>query len=234
VVVARTNRFRADTNVCPVCRNAGVFAVPNDEALRLTVLTVSFELEIPRHEVHRKNIFYPDAPKITSSRNTTNPRRKTGFVEFELIVGGFQLPFSCNFWQAGSLPTMSRPHHRAIWRKTWQLTAFRPQQRRDFNRAGVRCWKCFRAGHHERIGLMIISTRLSNSSLRKISELRHGKRHGALRRERFVRPIGQRIGAKLNQNMNSFSGVRARWNMNSAQDRSVKRGEKVFNHAPLE
>ncbi len=62
------NRYGSEpnTNVCPVCLGMpGVLPVPNDEALRLTVLTgYLLNCEIPRFaKFDRKSYFYPDAPK---------------------------------------------------------------------------------------------------------------------------------------------------------------------------
>ena len=55
-----------NTNVCPVCLGMpGVLPVPNEEALRKTVLTgYLLNCEIPRFaKFDRKNYFYPDAYK---------------------------------------------------------------------------------------------------------------------------------------------------------------------------
>ena len=62
------NQYGSDpnTNVCPVCLGMpGVLPVANDEALRLTVLTVLLlNCDIPKHaRFDRKNYFYPDVPK---------------------------------------------------------------------------------------------------------------------------------------------------------------------------
>ena len=62
------NAFGAEpnTNVCPVCLGLpGVLPVPNEEALRLTVLTgLLLNCEIPRFaKFDRKSYFYPDMPE---------------------------------------------------------------------------------------------------------------------------------------------------------------------------
>ena len=69
-----------NTNVCPVCLGMpGVLPVPNDEALRLTVLTgylLNCEIRASPSST-AKVISIPTRPRITSSRNTTSPARRT-------------------------------------------------------------------------------------------------------------------------------------------------------------
>jgi len=76
-----------NTNVCPICLGMpGVLPVANAEALRLTVLTgYLLNCEIPRFaKFDRKNYFYPDASKNTSSRSTTShPRRMALWIRFQ-------------------------------------------------------------------------------------------------------------------------------------------------------
>src|SRR5580698_7484307 len=82
-----------NTNVCPVCLGMpGVLPVPNDEALRLTVLTgFLLNCEIPRHaKFDRKNYFYPDAPKNYQLTQYDKPSTQNGFVEFEFDGTSFQ------------------------------------------------------------------------------------------------------------------------------------------------
>ena len=73
-----------NTNVCPVCLGMpGVLPVPNDEALRLTVLTgYLLNCEIPRFaKFDRKSYFYPDAPKNYQLTQYDKPSTANGFVE---------------------------------------------------------------------------------------------------------------------------------------------------------
>ncbi|MGH7990665.1 MAG: Asp-tRNA(Asn)/Glu-tRNA(Gln) amidotransferase subunit GatB, partial [Limisphaerales bacterium] len=86
------NAFGAEpnTNVCPVCLGMpGVLPVPNEEALRLTVLTgFLLNCEIPsRAKFDRKNYFYPDVPKNYQVTQYDQPSAKNGFVEFEFSGG---------------------------------------------------------------------------------------------------------------------------------------------------
>ena len=79
-----------NTNVCPVCLGLpGVLPVPNDEALRLTVLTgFLLNCEIPRFaKFDRKSYFYPDAPKNYQLTQYDKPSTANGFVEFEFNGG---------------------------------------------------------------------------------------------------------------------------------------------------
>jgi len=82
------NEFGAppNTNVCPVCLGMpGVLPVPNEEALRLTVLAgLLLNCEIPRYaKFDRKNYFYPDMPKNYQISQYDKPSTINGFVEFE-------------------------------------------------------------------------------------------------------------------------------------------------------
>ena len=86
------NQYGAEpnTNVCPVCLGLpGVLPVPNDEALRKTVLTgYLLNCEIPRHaKFDRKNYFYPDAPKNYQLTQYDQPSTANGFVDFEFNGG---------------------------------------------------------------------------------------------------------------------------------------------------
>ncbi len=75
-----------NTNVCPVCLGLpGVLPVPNEEALRLTVLTgYLLNCEIPRFaKFDRKSYFYPDMPKNYQLTQYDKPSTANGFVEFE-------------------------------------------------------------------------------------------------------------------------------------------------------
>src|ERR1039458_9981521 len=79
-----------NTNVCPVCLGLpGVLPVPNDEALRLTVLTgFLLNCEIPRFaKFDRKSYFYPDMPKNYQITQYDKPSTANGWVEFEFNGG---------------------------------------------------------------------------------------------------------------------------------------------------
>src|SRR6202142_2070761 len=93
------NAFGAppNTNVCPVCLGLpGVLPVPNDEALRLTVLTgFLLNCEIPRFaKFDRKSYFYPDMPKNYQITNTTSRPRPTVMSNSSsrAACGGFASP----------------------------------------------------------------------------------------------------------------------------------------------
>ena len=80
-----------NTNVCPVCLGMpGVLPVPNEEALRKTVLTgYLLNCEIPRFaKFDRKNYFYPDASKNYQLTQYDKPSTANGFVEFEFDGAG--------------------------------------------------------------------------------------------------------------------------------------------------
>jgi hypothetical protein len=91
------NQFGSEpnTNVCPVCLGMpGVLPVPNEEALRLTVLTgYLLNCEIPRFaKFDRKSYFYPDMPKNYQLTQYDKPSTANGFVEFELNGGSNNVP----------------------------------------------------------------------------------------------------------------------------------------------
>ena len=80
-----------NTNVCPVCLGMpGVLPVPNEEALRLTVLTgYLLNCEIPRFaKFDRKSYFYPDMPKNYQLTQYDKPSTANGYVEFEFNGAG--------------------------------------------------------------------------------------------------------------------------------------------------
>lgn len=75
-----------NTHVCPVCLGLpGVLPVPNEEALRLTVLTgYLLQCTIPAQaKFDRKNYFYPDMPKNYQITQYDQPSTAAGVVEFE-------------------------------------------------------------------------------------------------------------------------------------------------------
>jgi hypothetical protein len=106
--VAPMNSARRRTrNVCPVCLGLpGVLPVPNEEALRLTVLTgFLLNCEIPRFaKFDRKSYFYPDMPKNYQITQYDKPSTVNGFVEFEFNGGSVARAFA------------SRGR---IWKRTW-------------------------------------------------------------------------------------------------------------------
>jgi len=82
------NAFGAppNTQVCPVCLGMpGVLPVPNEEALRLTVLTglLLHATIAPRAKFDRKNYFYPDMPKNYQISQYDLPSAVGGHLDFE-------------------------------------------------------------------------------------------------------------------------------------------------------
>src|SRR5664279_5722077 len=82
------NEFGAapNTHVCPVCLGMpGVLPVPNEEALRLTILTgYLLQCEIPGSaKFDRKNYFYPDVAKNYQITQYDQPSTRHGSLEFE-------------------------------------------------------------------------------------------------------------------------------------------------------
>ena len=113
-----------NTNVCPVCLGMpGVLPVPNEEALRKTVLTgYLLNCEIPRYaKFDRKNYFYPDASKNYQLTQYDKPSTANGFVDFE-FQGGI------------SRVRITRAH---LEEDVGKLTHFDRTSGVDFNRAGV-------------------------------------------------------------------------------------------------
>ncbi|MCX6894011.1 MAG: Asp-tRNA(Asn)/Glu-tRNA(Gln) amidotransferase subunit GatB [Verrucomicrobia bacterium] len=183
------NQYGAEpnTNVCPVCLGMpGVLPVPNDEALRKTVLTgYLLNCEIPRFaKFDRKNYFYPDA-------STAN-----GFVEFE-FNGGL------------SRVRITRAH---LEEDVGKLTHFERTSGVDFNRAGVPLMEIVSEPDitsadmaYEYLNALkdiLIYGGVSDCDMEK----------GMVRCDVniSVRPVGsQALGAKIEiKNMNTFSGVR--------------------------
>lgn len=82
------NRFGDPPNtlVCPVCLGLpGVLPVPNEEAIRLTLLTgLLLRCELPPlARFDRKSYFYPDMPKNYQITQYDLPSTRNGYVEFE-------------------------------------------------------------------------------------------------------------------------------------------------------
>jgi len=228
-----------NTNVCPVCLGMpGVLPVPNDEALRLTVLTgFLLNCEIPRHaKFDRKNYFYPDAPKNYQLTQYDKPSTQNGFVEFEFNSGaGFQPAGSlATSGRLEACPTMARVRitRAHLEEDVGKLTHFDRNSGVDFNRAGVPLLEIVSEPD-------ITSADRAYDYLNALVEiLRYGKisdcdmEKGMVRCDVnvSVRPIGSKeLGAKIEiKNMNSFSGVRRALEYEiPRQIAAVKRGEKL-------
>ena len=213
-----------NTNVCPVCLGLpGVLPVPNDEALRLTVLTgYLLNCEIPRFaKFDRKSYFYPDAPKNYQLTQYDKPSTQNGFVEFE-------------FNGAGSTNGMGRVRitRAHLEEDVGKSFHFDRNSGVDFNRAGVPLMEIVSEPD-------LTSADMAYEFLNALVEiLRYGKisdcdmEKGMVRCDVniSVRPVGTKeLGAKIEiKNMNSFSGVRRALEYEiPRQIAAVKRGEKL-------
>jgi aspartyl-tRNA(Asn)/glutamyl-tRNA(Gln) amidotransferase subunit B len=214
-----------NTNVCPVCLGMpGVLPVPNDEALRLTVLTgYLLNCEIPRFaKFDRKSYFYPDAPKNYQLTQYDQPSTQNGFVEFEFAGAG-----STN--GLGRV-RITRAH---LEEDVGKLTHFDRNSGVDFNRAGVPLMEIVSEPDitgadmaYEYLNALkdiLIYGNVSDCDMEK----------GMVRCDVniSVRPVGSKeLGAKIEiKNMNSFSGVRRAAEYEIArQIAAVKRGEKLI------
>ena len=193
-----------NTNVCPVCLGMpGVLPVPNEEALRKTVLTgYLLNCEIPRYaKFDRKNYFYPDASKNYQLTQYDKPSTANGFVEFE-------------FNGLGSVNGMgkvriTRAH---LEEDVGKLTHFDRTSGVDFNRAGVPLLEIVSEPD-------ITGADMAYAYLNALTEILHqggvsdcDMEKGMVRCDVniSVRPVGTKeLGAKIEiKNMNSFSGVR--------------------------
>src|SRR5271170_5516911 len=193
-----------NTNVCPVCLGMpGVLPVPNDEALRLTVLTgFLLNCEIPRFaKFDRKSYFYPDAPKNYQLTQYDKPSTQNGFVEFEFSGAG----------SANGLGRVriTRAH---LEEDVGKLTHFDRNSGLDSNRAGVPLMEIVSEPD-------ITSADMAYEYLNALKDiLIYGNvsdcdmEKGMVRCDVniSVRPVGTKeLGAKIEiKNMNSFSGVR--------------------------
>jgi len=222
---ANTFGSEPNTNVCPVCLGMpGVLPVPNDEALRLTVLTgYLLNCEIPRFaKFDRKSYFYPDAPKNYQLTQYDKPSTANGFVDFE-------------FTGAGSTNGMgrvriTRAHLEEDVGKNSHLERFSGV---DFNRAGVPLMEIVSEPD-------ITSSDMAYEYLNALLDiLKYGgvsdcdMEKGMVRCDVniSVRPVGTKeLGAKIEiKNMNSFSGVRRALDYEiPRQIAAVKRGEKLI------
>lgn len=200
------NTFGAppNTNVCPVCLGMpGVLPVPNEEALRLTVLTgLLLNCTIPRHaKFDRKNYFYPDASKNYQLTQYDQPSTAHGHVEFE-----FNGPGSTD---GLARVRITRAH---LEEDVGKLTHFDRHSGVDFNRAGVPLLEIVSEPD-------LTSADMAYAYLNALTEILHqggisdcDMEKGMVRCDVniSVRPKGTTtLGAKIEiKNMNSFSGVR--------------------------
>src|SRR6187401_2249744 len=195
------NGFGAEpnTNVCPVCLGLpGVLPVPNEEALRLTLLTgYLLKCEIPRFaKFDRKSYFYPDMPKNYQITQYDKPSTANGFVEFE-------------FGDGLSRVRITRAHLEEDVGKSFH---FERNSGLDFNRAGGPLMEIVSEPD-------LTSADMAYEYLNALKEiLMQGgvsdcdMEKGMVRCDVnvSVRPKGSKeLGAKIEiKNMNSFSGVR--------------------------
>jgi aspartyl-tRNA(Asn)/glutamyl-tRNA(Gln) amidotransferase subunit B len=195
------NAFGAppNTNVCPVCLGLpGVLPVPNDEALRLTVLTgFLLNCEIPRFaKFDRKSYFYPDMPKNYQITQYDQPSTANGHVEFEFNGGLARV-------------RITRAH---LEEDVGKSTHFERNSGVDFNRAGVPLMEIVSEPD-------LTSADMAYEYLNALKDiLIYGgvsdcdMEKGMVRCDVnvSVRPRGTKeLGAKIEiKNMNSFSGVR--------------------------
>ena len=216
---------KPNTNVCPVCLGMpGVLPVPNEEALRKTVLTgLLLNCEIPRFaKFDRKNYFYPDASKNYQLTQYDQPSTANGFVEFE-------------FAGKGAVSGMARVRitRAHLEEDVGKLTHFERTSGVDFNRAGVPLLEIVSEPD-------ITSADMAYEYLNALTEILHqggisdcDMEKGMVRCDVniSVRPVGsQELGAKIEiKNMNSFSGVRrAAEHEIARQIAAVQRGEKLI------
>jgi aspartyl-tRNA(Asn)/glutamyl-tRNA(Gln) amidotransferase subunit B len=200
------NQFGSEpnTNVCPVCLGMpGVLPVPNEEALRKTVLTgYLLNCEIPRYaKFDRKNYFYPDASKNYQLTQYDKPSTANGFVEFEFSGKG-------SVDGLGKV-RITRAH---LEEDVGKLTHFDRTSGVDFNRAGVPLLEIVSEPD-------ITGADMAHAYLNALTEILHqggvsdcDMEKGMVRCDVniSVRPVGTKeLGAKIEiKNMNSFSGVR--------------------------
>jgi aspartyl-tRNA(Asn)/glutamyl-tRNA(Gln) amidotransferase subunit B len=221
------NQFGSEpnTNVCPVCLGLpGVLPVPNEEALRKTVLTgYLLNCEIPRFaKFDRKSYFYPDMPKNYQLTQYDKPSTANGFVEFE-------------FNGAGSVNGLARVRitRAHLEEDVGKSTHFDRHSGVDFNRAGVPLMEIVSEPD-------LTSADMAYAYLNALTEILHqggvsdcDMEKGMVRCDVniSVRPVGTKeLGAKIEiKNMNSFSGVRRALEYEiPRQIEAVSRGEKLI------
>jgi aspartyl-tRNA(Asn)/glutamyl-tRNA(Gln) amidotransferase subunit B len=190
---------RPNTQVCPICLGMpGVLPVPNEEALRLTVLTglLLHATIAPRAKFDRKNYFYPDMPKNYQISQYDLPSAVGGHLDFEF---------------AGEIARvrLTRAHLEEDVGKSFH---FDRHSGVDFNRAGVPLLEIVSEPD-------LTSADMAYAYLSALKELLMqggvsdcDMEKGMVRCDVnvSVRPRGgQVLGAKIEiKNMNTFSGVR--------------------------
>jgi len=198
---ACANEFGAEpnSNVCPVCLGLpGVLPVPNEAALRLTVLTgMLLNCEIAAYaKFDRKNYFYPDMPKNYQITQYDRPSTVGGFVDFE-------------FEGTVRRVRITRAH---LEEDVGKSVHFDRNSGVDFNRAGVPLLEIvsepditsadMACAYLTALKDILVYGGISDCDMEK----------GMVRCDVnvSVRPKGQLgLGAKIEiKNMNSFSGVR--------------------------
>ena len=214
-----------NTHVCPVCLGMpGVLPVPNEEALRKTVLTgYLLNCDIPRRaKFDRKNYFYPDASKNYQLTQYDQPSTAGGFVEFE-------------FNGAGAVNGLARVRitRAHLEEDVGKSTHFDRHSGVDFNRAGVPLLEIVSEPD-------LTSADMAYAYLNALTEILHqggisdcDMEKGMVRCDVnvSVRPVGTTaLGAKIEiKNMNSFSGVRRALDYEiPRQIEAVKRGERLI------
>jgi aspartyl-tRNA(Asn)/glutamyl-tRNA(Gln) amidotransferase subunit B len=230
------NQYGAEpnTNVCPVCLGMpGVLPVPNEEALRLTVLTgYLLNCEIPRFaKFDRKSYFYPDMPKNYQITQYDKPSTANGYVDFE-FDSDTDVP-SANRRDARATIARVRITRAHLEEDVGKSFHFERQSGVDFNRAGVPLMEIVSEPD-------ITSADMAYEYLNALKEiLMQGgvsdcdMEKGMVRCDVnvSVRPVGAtKLGAKIEiKNMNSFSGVRRALEYEiPRQIETVKRGEKLI------
>ncbi|HEX5218655.1 MAG TPA: Asp-tRNA(Asn)/Glu-tRNA(Gln) amidotransferase subunit GatB [Verrucomicrobiae bacterium] len=215
------NQYGAEpnTNVCPVCLGLpGVLPVPNEEALRLTVLTgYLLNCEIPRFaKFDRKSYFYPDMPKNYQITQYDKPSTANGFVEFE-------------FGNSTAKVRITRAHLEEDVGKSFH---FERNSGLDFNRAGVPLMEIVSEPD-------LTSADMAYEYLNALKEIlvQGGVSDCDMEKGQVrcdvnvsVRPKGStQLGAKIEiKNMNSFSGVRRALEYEiPRQIEAISRGEKL-------
>jgi aspartyl-tRNA(Asn)/glutamyl-tRNA(Gln) amidotransferase subunit B len=217
---ANTFGSEPNSNACPICLGMpGVLPVPNEEALRLTVLTgLLLNCEIPRFaKFDRKSYFYPDMPKNYQLTQYDRPSTANGFMEFE-FAGGI------------SRVRITRAH---LEEDVGKSTHFDRHSGVDFNRAGVPLLEIVSEPDitgpdmaYEYLNALkdiLIYGGVSDCDMEK----------GMVRCDVnvSVRPVGTKeLCAKIEiKNMNSFSGVRRALEYEiPRQIDIVKRGGKLI------
>jgi len=236
------NQYGAEpnTNVCPICLGLpGVLPVPNEEALRLTVLTgYLLNCEIPRFaKFDRKSYFYPDMPKNYQITQYDKPSTQNGFVEFEFSGGTgvppVRSPVDSNGRDARATMSRVRITRAHLEEDVGKSFHFERHSGLDFNRAGVPLMEIVSEPD-------ITSADMAYEYLNALKEiLMQGgvsdcdMEKGMVRCDVnvSVRPVGTKeLGAKIEiKNMNSFSGVRRALEYEiPRQVEAVKKGGKLI------